>query len=239
MHVERKPLPDWLRLPLEAALDLTYRCNNDCRHCWLQLPAASPRRSEELTTDEIRRIADESRALGCRRWALSGGEPMLRPDFAEIFAFLTDRSAGYSLNTNGTLITPAIARLMVRKGRKMVALYGATADVHDHVTRAPGSYEATLRGMAYLREAGAGFIVQIVPMRDNWHQYQDMVKLARTRGSGLAVHVGRPLARSQRGHCPPALDPRRGSPARSAGHSVDGRARGRVWWMRGPGRRAV
>lgn len=172
-HLSRIP-----RLPLEASLDLTYRCNNNCRHCWLRIPPNAPEKQQELTTEEIIGVVDASRRLGCRRWSISGGEPMLRPDFADIFDYITRKATSYSFNTNGTLITPKIAELMTRKGVKMVALYGATADVHDHVTRNPGSYEATMRGYAYLKEAGAGFVVQVIPMRDNYHQYQDMIRLA-------------------------------------------------------------
>ncbi|MDW7759912.1 MAG: radical SAM protein [Acidobacteriota bacterium] len=166
------------RLPLDGSLDLTYRCNNSCRHCWLRLPPDAPEGREELALDEILRIVDEARRMGCQAWFISGGEPLLRPDFPEIFDSITRKSLSYSLNTNGTLITPEIARLLTRNGRKMIALYGATADVHDHVTRNPGSFEATLRGMAYLKEADADFIVQIVPMRANHHQTAGMVNLA-------------------------------------------------------------
>ena len=80
------------RLPLEGNIDLTYRCNNDCRHCWLSLPVNAPEKKEELTFDEIRRIVDEARAMGCRRWNISGGEPLLRPDFPEIFDYLTRKA---------------------------------------------------------------------------------------------------------------------------------------------------
>ncbi len=142
------------RIPLEGSLDLTYRCNNDCRHCWLRIPPGDKANQDELSFDEIRDIVDQARALGTRRWSLSGGEPMLRPDFPEIFDYITSRSVGYSLNTNGMLITPEIAQLMRRPGNKMVAVYGATAEVHDHITRHPGAFEATMRGFAYLREAG-------------------------------------------------------------------------------------
>ena len=166
------------RLPLEGAVDLTYRCNNNCRHCWLRIPPDSEERNQELSFEEIRHIADEARKMGCRRWSISGGEPMLRPDFPEIFDYLTGNSASYSINTNGTLITPKIAKLMARKGVKMVALYGATKEVHDHITRNPGSFEALMRGFAYLKEAGAGFMVQIIPMKDNYHQFTDMIRLA-------------------------------------------------------------
>jgi MoaA/NifB/PqqE/SkfB family radical SAM enzyme len=170
-----RPVP---RLPLEGNIDLTYRCNCNCRHCWLRLPADDPAVEQETSFDEISRIADEARALGCRRWLISGGEPMLRSDFADIFDMITRRSLPYSLNTNGTLITPAIARLLKRKGAKMVALYGATAEIHDHITRTPGSFAATMQGFAYLREAKTGFIVQIIPMRANYPEFDAMIKLA-------------------------------------------------------------
>ena len=168
------------RIPLKGMLDLTYRCNNDCRHCWLRIPAESPERKNELDLEKIREIVDEARKMGCREWNISGGEPMLRPDFMEIFDYVTTKSALYSINTNGTLITPRIARLLKRKGTKMIALYGADAKIHDHITRNPGSFDAAMRGFAYLKEAGAGFIVQLIPMRDNYHQFDEMVRLAQS-----------------------------------------------------------
>jgi MoaA/NifB/PqqE/SkfB family radical SAM enzyme len=142
--------------------------------------ANDPVEKKELSFDEIGRMVGEARALGCRRWSISGGEPMLRPDFVEIFDMITHRSLPYSLNTNGTLITPVIARLLKRKGVKMVALYGATPEIHDHITRTPGSFAATMQGFSYLREAKTGFIVQLIPMRDNYHQFDAMLKLARS-----------------------------------------------------------
>jgi MoaA/NifB/PqqE/SkfB family radical SAM enzyme len=177
-YCERITVQDGPRLPLEGSIDLTHRCNNACRHCWVSIPANSPEKENELTFDQITRIVDEARAMGCRQWAISGGEPMLRPDFPEIFDYMTGKSASYALNTNGTLINPQIARLMKRKGTKMVALYGATAEVHDHITRTPGSFQAALQGFAYLKEAGAGFIVQLIPMKDNYEQFNEMISLA-------------------------------------------------------------
>lgn len=166
------------RLPLQGHLDLTYRCNNNCRHCWLWLTPAAVEKKNELSFADIERIAGEARSMGCCEWIISGGEPMLRDDFVEIFDLLTRRSRTYTLNSNGALITPKIARLLKRRGVKLIALYGADAQVHDFVTRNPGSFAATRRGIAYLQEAGAEFMVQIVPMRANFHQFQEMIRLA-------------------------------------------------------------
>jgi len=179
-YSEKRKIGEAPRLPLEGNIDLTYRCNNDCLHCWLRIPPDAPERKQELSFNEIRRIVDEARKAGCRRWNISGGEPMLRPDFAEIFDYITSKSISYTLNTNGTRITAKIAALMKRKGAKMVAIYGATADVHDRITRSRGSFEKLMEGFARLKDAGAGFIVQIIPMRDNYHQYKDMIRLAKS-----------------------------------------------------------
>lgn len=168
------------RLPFDGSIDLTYRCNDNCRHCWLKVTDDSAQESRELSLEEIKKIVNEARQMGCRRWSVSGGEPMLRPDFAEIFDYISRNSSSYSLNTNGTLITHKIAQLMKRKGTKMVALYGATPKVHDHITRNPGSFEATMRGFRYLKEAGAGFTVQLIPMKDNYRQFQEMEDLAKS-----------------------------------------------------------
>jgi MoaA/NifB/PqqE/SkfB family radical SAM enzyme len=168
------------RLPFEGSIDLTYRCNNNCLHCWLRIPHDSPEQKRELTLDEIKSIADQARSMGCRQWNISGGEPILRPDFPEIFEILTAKTAGYTLNTNGTLITPEIARLLKRKGAKLIALYGATKETYDRVTRHPGGFEMVMQGFRYLQEAGAGFIVQLIPMRDNWHEWEKMKELAQS-----------------------------------------------------------
>ena len=215
-YISRKSTAGFPRLPLEANIDLTYRCNNDCLHCWLRVPPDSPESEAELTFEEIRRIVEDARAMGCRSWAISGGEPMLRPDFAEILEYIQGRSASYALNTNGTLITPRIAGLMKKPGFKMIALYGATPDVHDGITRNPGSFEAFRRGVSYLREAGAGFTVQIVPMKNNLRAVGADGPAGRIAEPGL--EIGRNVASSFRrrgsreepGDRGPAARPRRG-----------------------------
>ncbi len=166
------------RLPLEGSIELTYRCNNDCMHCWLKVEGSPAEIEKELTAGEIRKIVDDARRMGCRHWFISGGEPMLRPDFPEIFDCITSRSLSYTLNTNGTLVTPQTARLLKRPGTNLIALYGATAKTHDRVTRTPGSFEALRRGFAYLKEGGAGFVVQIIPMKENYHEFRRMIDLA-------------------------------------------------------------
>jgi MoaA/NifB/PqqE/SkfB family radical SAM enzyme len=166
------------RLPLGGSLDLTYRCNNNCRHCWLWKPVNSPEQENELTFNEICDFVDQARRMGTQTWSISGGEPMLRTDFPEIFEYVTNKAVSYSINTNGTLITPKIASQLKRKGSKMIALYGATEETYDHITRHPGGFGMAMQGFQYMKEAGAGFIVQLIPMKDNFHEWDQMQELA-------------------------------------------------------------
>ncbi|MBU4267944.1 MAG: radical SAM protein [Acidobacteria bacterium] len=178
--VVRKVVDAFPRALLGVNIDLTYRCNHNCLHCWLWQPADDPSSAGELTFDEFRRIANEARALGVRDWTISGGEPMLRPDFFDIVEYLTHKSRLFTVKTNGTLVTPRIAQLLARPGETWVSLYGATPEVYERVTRTPGGFERMLRGIAMLKKAGARVVIQAFPMRENWHQWPQMVELARS-----------------------------------------------------------
>ncbi|MBD3181154.1 radical SAM protein [Candidatus Poribacteria bacterium] len=172
---------DMPRIPTRVDIDITYRCNNNCRHCWLRIPPGDPKRREELTLEEIKNLVDDCRGLGARTWSISGGEPMLRPDFADIMEYMASKSISVGLNTNGTLISPKYAELLKNiKGTRMIALYGATPEICDKITRNHGSFESTMQGFAYMKEAGADFTVQVIPLKSNYHQFDEMVELAKS-----------------------------------------------------------
>ena len=69
--------------------------------------------------------------------------------------------------------------MLKRKGSKMIALYGATAKTYDRVVRNQGGFEMAMRGFRYMQEAGAAFIVQLIPMQENWHEWSAMLDLAK------------------------------------------------------------
>ncbi len=90
---------------LSFDLEITARCNNACRHCYINLPAADREaRSKELTLQEISSIADQAVALGALWVLISGGEPLLREDFEEIYMLLKRKGLLVSVFTNATLI---------------------------------------------------------------------------------------------------------------------------------------
>ena len=104
-------LPLWNRLserriPFSFDIEITARCNNACRHCFINLPASdSQARQQELSLAEIESIADQAVALGSFWVLISGGEPLLRRDFKDIYLMLKHKGLLVSLLTNGCLVT--------------------------------------------------------------------------------------------------------------------------------------
>ena len=112
--VSSVPLPEFLlwekikgkRVLMSFDLEVTARCNNDCRHCYINLPAGDrAAREKELSLEEIKEIADEAVSLGTLWCLITGGEPLLREDFSDIYLYLKRKGLLISVFTNATLVT--------------------------------------------------------------------------------------------------------------------------------------
>ena len=147
---KRRPLLQWLDL------ELTERCNLDCQHCCVNLPAADPRaKKKELSVERIKDILEQAAALGCLTVRFTGGEPLLRDDFAELYGFTRRLGMKVALFTNATLVTPRLADLFrtIPPGEKIeITFYGMRQSSYEAVTRTPGSFAAARRGLALLVE---------------------------------------------------------------------------------------
>ncbi|MBC8446559.1 MAG: radical SAM protein, partial [Chloroflexi bacterium] len=152
--------------PLLGGLDmeLTERCNNNCIHCCINLPADDRVAQErELSAEEVKAILTEAAALGCMQVRFTGGEPLLRPDFEELY--LTARRLGMRvlIFTNGRLITPHLADLLARVPPLVtieITVYGMRAESYEAVSRVPGSFAQFWRGVNLLLERGVPFVVK-------------------------------------------------------------------------------
>jgi radical SAM protein with 4Fe4S-binding SPASM domain len=164
-------------------LELTERCNNDCVHCSVNLPAGDEEaRRREWTTGEIKSILKEAASLGCLGVRFTGGEPLLREDFEEIY--LAARGLGLRVRvfTNATLVTPRLAVLFEKTPplEKMeISVYGMTAGSSAAVTRNSGAYEAARRGIKLFVEHGVPFVIKgavLPPTRDEMARFEAWAK---------------------------------------------------------------
>ena len=161
------------RLPLSGSLELTARCNLQCAHCYLNLPATDRAvRGRELDLPEWRRIIAEIAAEGCLNLLFTGGEIFLRPDFPEIYLFAKQQGLLITLFTNGTLITKTITDLLAEfpPYKMEITVYGRTRETHEAVTRVPGSYDQCLAGIQQLLEHRIPLSLKTMVMTLNYHE---------------------------------------------------------------------
>jgi radical SAM protein with 4Fe4S-binding SPASM domain len=154
------------RKPLLGHLDieLTERCNNDCIHCCINLPIDDgAARQREMTTDEVKGILTEAATLGCLSVRFTGGEPLLREDFEELYLSARRKGIKVMLFTNARLVTPRLADLFARvpPGELVeVTVYGMKLESYEAVSRTSGSYAEFRRGIDLLLDRRVPFVVK-------------------------------------------------------------------------------
>jgi len=141
-----------VNVPDHLYVELTNRCNLRCTHCYL---SAGPGRTDVLHTDLIKRALREFADLGGYSVALSGGEPLLHPDWAAILSEATSMNLSVTVVTNGILLTArTIDTLVEHHATIAVSVDGLNAETHDAI-RGAGSFEKLRLSLHNLVLAGA------------------------------------------------------------------------------------
>lgn len=146
--------------------EVTRTCNLQCQHCYAN---AGPRRfNGEMTTEEGKRFIDDLAAFRVPVLLVSGGEPLSRPDVLELMEYAVGKGIRVTLSTNGTLITPEVARELKRIGVGYVGIsIDGTPDIHDRVRRRAGAFARAMRGVYHCAEAGIRVGMRFTVHKDN------------------------------------------------------------------------
>jgi radical SAM protein with 4Fe4S-binding SPASM domain len=169
-----------LNIPLSVHLDLTYRCNERCIHCYLDHHDHG-----EMTTVEIKDLLDQMADAGVFYLTISGGEIMMRRDFFEILEHARKRTFCIKLKTNGILIRKDEADRIKALGVESVqiSIYSHIPDVHDAITKLPGSLADSIEAIRRLRAHGIHVIIANVLMVKNASDYEGVRALAAELGA--------------------------------------------------------
>jgi radical SAM protein with 4Fe4S-binding SPASM domain len=189
-HVAASSLPgfalwDKLRqkqLPTSFSLELTARCNHDCRHCYINLPAPDRQaQARELSLAEISTLADEAIGLGVVSCLLTGGEPLLRRDFVDIYLALKRKGLLVSLHTNATLLQRDHVKLFKEYPPRdiEITVYGVTQETFGSVTRRPTLFAPFMRALELLRDNGVAFRLKAMALRSNSHELLQIADFCR------------------------------------------------------------
>jgi AdoMet-dependent heme synthase len=168
-----------LNVPLAVQLDVTYRCNERCVHCYLDHHDHG-----EMTTSEILRLIDEMADAGVLTLTLSGGEIFLRKDFFEIVEHARRLTFCVKLKTNALLIGEReAARLRDLAVQEIqVSIYSHRPEVHDAITLVPGSLKRSLSAIRFLKAQDLKVVMANVLMRQNMSDYAAVKNLAEEIG---------------------------------------------------------
>jgi AdoMet-dependent heme synthase len=168
-----------LGIPLGAQVDLTYRCNERCVHCYLDHEDHG-----ELTTAEVLDLLEQLAGAGVFFLTLSGGEIFMRKDFFQILAHARKLQFAVKLKTNAVMIrqpeAQRIAELAVESVQ--ISVYSHLAAVHDEITKVRGSFERTIEGARLLKSCGVKVSFAHVLMKHNAGEYAQVQALARSMG---------------------------------------------------------
>ncbi len=171
-----------LRIPLLGSLDLTHRCNLKCVHCYVGNNNFTS--DIEMSSGQIMSLIDEVTEAGCLYLLLTGGEPLIRKDFAEIYSHAKRNGLLVTVFTNGTLITEHITEVFEELPPRVVeiSLYGASEKTYEKITGIPGSFGKCRAGIERLLENNIPVRLKTILMTHNDHEFFAIENIAREYG---------------------------------------------------------
>lgn len=177
--------------PRNCVWELTLKCNLNCVHCG---SSAGRARTDELSTAECLDVVDQLHELGCELITLSGGEPLIRPDWYEIARAISDAGMFVNMVTNGLLIDDATAVRMKDAGLCNVGVsIDGPLDVHDRI-RAPGSFLKSMEGIRTLVRNGMSVGVMTTINRWNMSRLAEIRQIAIDAGASMwRLQLAKPM----------------------------------------------
>ena len=137
---------------LNCDIEITRKCNLKCKFCY---SSSGTPLADELKYSEIIQVIDSAKNLGAKTITLTGGEPLLYPDFFDLVEYINNYSMSVLFFSNGTLITKDVAKKLISAGTfPCISLESTISDIHDDLVGVKGSHKKTIEGIYNLIDAG-------------------------------------------------------------------------------------
>ncbi|UCD18791.1 MAG: radical SAM protein [candidate division WOR-3 bacterium] len=186
------------KYPVLAEVAVTYRCNLNCEFCYV-----GESLDRELNTSDVKKILfkihNQARIPSV---SFTGGEPLLRDDIVELVSHAAEIGLWTNLITNGTLLDDACVKSLRKAGLSsvQVSIEGPNADIHDMITGQEGAFDAAIRGIDLLKDAGIAVHTNTTLSKHNIAYANGIVLLAKRLGlsqmsMNLLIPCGRALRR--------------------------------------------
>lgn len=182
---DKKPVVVW---------NCTRTCNLKCMHCYA---GSDAQKYDQMSTEEAKAMIDDLAAFGAPVLLFSGGEPCVRPDLVELMHYAKSAGMRVVISTNGTLITPELAKQFAEVGLSYVGVsIDGKPETHDKFRGMDGAFERSLAGLANAQAAGIKVGLRMTINKLNFHEVDDVFDVMRERGIQRAcfyhlVYTGR------------------------------------------------
>ena len=172
-----------------VTLELTYRCNEKCIHCYLDTSKIAQKKCE-LKAGDWKRVIDQCYELGCFKVLVTGGEPTLHPDFLSICKYVIGKGMLLDIYSNGLAISDGLFdELKVMKFNSFsVSLYGPS-NFHDKITKVKGSFERTFKTAMMFKCAGKDVYVKSVLFHRHLKDYFELKKMCERVGISVKPSI--------------------------------------------------
>ncbi len=162
-----------MHIPSTIIWIFTAKCNLNCIHCY----TSRFHKVQELTTNEKLKFIDEIGELGILYVGLSGGEPLIHPDFPLIVNRLRDYNISVTVVTNATVLTSEIAKLLYRNEVYVYVSIDGPREIHDHI-RGKGTFDKTIHGIKVLKDHGVEYSTVMAVSKLNYKYVKDYIDVA-------------------------------------------------------------
>lgn len=154
------------RFPLQGQIELTYRCNLDCIHCYCK---GCEDKDKELTTKEWKEVLDEIQKEGCLSLCLTGGDPLAREDFLEIYSYAKAKGFIITLFTSGYALTEKLIDYFAKSPPHSIeiTLNGITQTTYESITQRKGSFPRVMHNIRLLKKKRLHLILKTNCLRQN------------------------------------------------------------------------
>ncbi len=169
-------------IPINTTLELTPLCNMSCDMCYIHLTREEMNEQGScLTLEEWLKIAEELKRMGTLFILLTGGEPLLYPNFKELYLSLQKMGFIITVNTNGTLIDEEMAEFFSKNSprRINITLYGADEEMYTSLCHSPGAFNKVIKALSLLQQKSVPIKLNGSTVKKNKDQQGRIIEIAK------------------------------------------------------------
>lgn len=168
------------RIPFTAGIELTPYCNYSCIHCY----AAPNRHKKQLSNYQVKKILDILAENGTIEIFFTGGDPLFREDFSDIYIYAKKRGFMVSVLTNASMLSQELCDVFIEYPLEelSITMYGYTEETFEKITGLKGSYKKFINAVELIKKNNIECELKAIGMKQNIHEIKNIIEFGRNNG---------------------------------------------------------